>query len=67
MTVQTSVVDHSGLDRASLEYIRTMRDFHKAIDPHFGLRMYLGRALAPPICSVLPIGDGLLLVARRIA
>lgn len=67
MIVQTSVVDHSGLDRASLEYIRTMRDFHKALDPHFGLRTALGLSLAPPVCAVLPLGDGLLLVARRIS
>ena len=64
MTINVSVVDHSGLDRTGIAYIGAMRDFHKALDPHFGLRQHIGLALAPSPRRVLPLGGGLLLIAE---
>lgn len=64
MTISISIVDHSGLDRTGLSYIAAMRDFHKALDPHFGLRHHIGLALDPAPRRLLPLGNGLLLIAE---
>lgn len=67
MKIQISVVDCSGIDRKSFSYTRGMIDLHRDIDPLSDLRR-MSRSLhgtfKPPEITVLPLGDGRLLLSR---
>lgn len=73
MKLQVSYVDHSALDRRSLQYIGVINEIHREVDKHWGLRTAMGifggrpnPSIVDPEAAIHPIDHGNILAIHRL-
>lgn len=69
MKLQVSYVDHSALNRRSLQYTGVINEIHREVDKHWGLRMAMGLfggrpnlSIVDPEATIHPLGHGIIAI-----